>query len=94
MRVEMVFHSYIEMFDRLFSVRFDPKDWMFKITNTKASITLYIGPLHLSYTNHNILHLQLRDLINSVDQDFADYQVKDKSDPYMELEEINPDHIN
>lgn len=90
MRAEMIFHSYFEIFDRLFSVRFDPKDWLFNITKTRASLTLYLGPLHLTYTNHNVLHLQLRDMINSLDDDFANYQVKDMN----EQDNINPDHIN
>lgn len=81
MRVEMVFHTYVEVFNRLFSVRFDATDWLFKITNTPSTTMVYVGPLHLGYTNQNTLNERIKEMIANFEQDFANYQVADKSEP-------------
>jgi len=78
MRFELTFHTYIEVFNRLLSLRFDPKDWLFRINKTSATTIVYIGPVHLGYTNQNILNQRIQEMIANFEQDFAEYQVKDK----------------
>lgn len=92
MRFEMVFHSYIEVFNRLISLRFDLTDWVLQVKNTSATTIIYIGPIHIGYTNQNILNERIKEMIASFDQDFADYQVKEKVE-YSNLVEINPSNI-
>lgn len=80
MRFELTFHTYIEVFNRLLSVRIDPKDWAFRITKTKSTNIFYLGPIHIGYTNQRILNERIQEMIASYEQDFADYQVKEKLD--------------
>lgn len=89
MRFEMVFQTYIEVFNRLFSIRVDSSDMLFKYKKTKASTLLYLGPLHLAYTNQNKLHDALKDLIEQIDLDFQNYQVNN-IDPSMTLDDTKP----
>lgn len=80
MRVEMVFHSYIEVFDRLVSIRFDLTDWEFRLKRTRATNFLSVGPFHFGYTNQNIIHENLKDMLARIDEDFANYQIKENVD--------------
>lgn len=80
MRFELTFHTYIEVFNRLLSLRFDPKDWVFKISKTASTKLIFLGPIHLGYTNQKILNQRIQEMIANYEQDFADYQVKDKTE--------------
>jgi len=74
MRFELIFHSYVEVFNRMFSVRLDVTDWEFRVQKSSASVILYIGPLNLGYTNQNILNERIQEMIASINHDFAEYQ--------------------
>lgn len=80
MRFEMTFHTYVEVFNRLVSLRFDPKDWEFRIQNTESTTIIYAGPFHIGYTNQHILNKRIQEMIASIDKDFEDYQVKTQFD--------------
>ena len=80
MRIEMVFHTYIEVFNRMLSLRIDPKDWIFKLSNTASTTILYLGPIHVGFTNQKVLNQRIQDLIANYEQDFADYQVQEKTE--------------
>lgn len=80
MRFELTFHTYIEVFNRLLSLRFDPKDWEFRVSKTASTKLIFLGPIHLGYTNQKILNQRIQEMIANYEQDFADYQVKDKTE--------------
>lgn len=93
MRIEMVFHSYIDVFNRLISVRFDLTDWEFKIKKTNASILFYCGPIHLGYTNQNKVASYINDLLKNIDKDFDNYQVLDTTN-VVSFSKVNPNELN
>ena len=85
MRVELTLHTYVEVFNRLISLRFDPKDWEFRISKTSATRIFYLGPIHIGYTNQNILNERIKEMIENYEKDFEDYQVKEKIEPVIKI---------
>lgn len=78
MRFELTFHTYVEVFNRLLSLRFDPKDWEFRVSKTASTKLLFLGPIHIGYTNQTILNQRIQEMITNYEHDFANYQVKDR----------------
>lgn len=80
MRFELTFHTYIEVFNRLLSLRFDPKDWEFRMSKTPSTKLFFLGPIHIGYTNQTILNQRIQEMITNYEQTLTNYQVKDKTE--------------
>lgn len=63
--MEVLASVHVEMFSRLYSLRFELKDWGLGIRRTKsgASFVASFGPLHLGYSNINNMMKYLSDIV-------------------------------
>lgn len=80
--------------NRTISIRFDLTDWEFRLKKTKSGKTLNVGPLQISYINHEILNSYVQDLLKSIEKDLDDHNIKESSVVEFKTMTKNNDLLN